>query len=497
MTAALAVIAAFLLAALALGLLARRGRPMTLEQWAVAGRGFGTVFVFLLMAGEIYTTFTLLGGSGWAYGRGAPAFYILCYGSIAYAISYFLLPPIWRYATEHRLLSQADFFVLRYRSRALGVLVGVVGCVAFLPYFVLQLKGLSIILAEASYGRVSPALAVWLSSAVLVIYVIVSGVHGSAWTAVLKDIMILGVAVALGIYLPLHYYGGYAAMFEAIARSRPELLTLPRTGYGPTWFISTVLLTAVGFYMWPHAFASAYSARSERVFRRNAAIMPLYQLIMLFVIIIGFAAVLRVPGLKGPDADLALLRISKATFPPLLLGVIGGAGLLTALVPGSMLLVSAATVLAQNVLAPALPTITPATRALVAKALVPVLALVAGVLTLRPGNEIVPLLLMGYNMVTQLFPHVVLALPRVPLTTRAGAFAGIIAGEATVAYLALSGVTLAQLRPEWPEAVTDLNIGVVALLVNVAVTIAVSLATRRGFLAEADMPPVEAAAASD
>ena len=36
----------------------------------------------------------------------------------------------------------------------------------------------------------------------------VSGVHGSAWTSVAKDIMILAVVVFLGIYLPLHYYGG-------------------------------------------------------------------------------------------------------------------------------------------------------------------------------------------------------------------------------------------------------------------------------------------------
>jgi SSS family solute:Na+ symporter len=211
---------------------------------------------------------------------------------------------------------------------------------------------------------------------------------------------------------------------------------------------------------------------------------------------VGFAAVLQVPGLKGADADLALLRISRATFSPAVVGIIGGAGLLTALVPGSMLLVSAATILVQNVLGPALPAASAATRALVAKALVPLLALVAVWLTLRPGNEIVSLLLMGYNMVTQFFPLVLLALPRVPLATRAGAFAGILAGEATVAYLALTGVTLAQLRPDWPAYLTDLNIGIVALLVNVTVTVAVSLATRRGFLAETP-PAVEATSASD
>src|SRR5439155_967889 len=70
MNPALLIIALFLAFAFVLGLLARRGRTMTLEQWAVGGRGFGALLVFLLMAGEIYTTFTFLGGSGWAYGRG-------------------------------------------------------------------------------------------------------------------------------------------------------------------------------------------------------------------------------------------------------------------------------------------------------------------------------------------------------------------------------------------------------------------------------------------
>jgi SSS family solute:Na+ symporter len=50
---------------------------MDLEQWTVGGRGFGMMLVWMLMAGEIYTTFTFLGASGWAYSRGGPVLYIL------------------------------------------------------------------------------------------------------------------------------------------------------------------------------------------------------------------------------------------------------------------------------------------------------------------------------------------------------------------------------------------------------------------------------------
>jgi SSS family solute:Na+ symporter len=479
MNAALAIIAFFFVVAVALALLARRGHEMNLEQWSLGGRGFGPVFVFLLMAGEIYTTFTFLGGSGWAYGRGAPALYILCYGTIAYCLSYFLLPVIWRFARERQLVSQADYFVAKYESPALGVLVAAVSVAALVPYLVLQLKGLGIIVSEASYGSVRPSVAVWAGAIALVFYVVISGVRGSAWTAALKDVMIFAVVVAIGIYLPLHYYGSYAAMFAKIEAAKPSFLTLPDHGSSPAWFVSTVLLSALGFYMWPQYFASVYTAKNEDVFRKNAMVLPLYQLVILFVFFTGFAAVLVVPGLNGADADLSLLRISRATFGAPMLGFIGAAGLLTALVPGSMILISAATILAQNVYRPLAKDVSDRRVSVLARALVPVLALAAVLLTLRGGSAIVNLLLMGYNLVTQLFPAVILSLGQRRMVTTAGAFAGILAGVATVAFISLSGSSLTTLLPGAPQVVKDLNVGIVALVVNIVVLTIVTLATRR------------------
>ena len=480
MNPALLLIGACFVVALALGIRARRGHAMTLEQWTVGGRGFGTVFVFVLMAGEIYTTFTFLGGSGWAYGKGAPAFYILCYGTLAYGMSYFLLPVIWRYANAHALVSQADFFVSKYDSEALGIIVSLVSVAAMIPYLVLQLKGLGIIVSEASAGAITAAQAVWAGSVVLVVYVVASGVRGSAWTAVLKDIMILAVALVLGTYLPAHLHGGFGAMFAQIDRIHPGFLTLPRTGMSPAWFISTVALTALGFYMWPHTFGSCYTARDENVFRRNAVVMPLYQLVLLFVFFTGFAALLEVPGLTGSSVDLSLLRVTDHAFGPWMLGVVGAAGLLTALVPGSMLLMSACTILSKNVYAKLTPREVPEAQVTwLARALVPVVALVSVLLTLRGGSTLVLLLLAAYNVVTQLFPALMLSLPNRLIATREGAIAGILAGEATVVALTLTGATMGSLFPSWPPVITDLNVGIVAMAVNVVVLLVVSGLTGR------------------
>jgi SSS family solute:Na+ symporter len=394
-------------------------------------------------------------------------------------ISYWLLPPIWRYAKQHRLIAQPDFFAHKYDSPALGVLVALVGIVALIPYLVLQLKGLGIIVGAAAYGSISPTVAIWIGAAVVTAYVMVSGVRGSAWTAVVKDTLILAVVLFLGIYLPIHYYGGYNAMFSAIDAAKPGFLALPAKGESPAWFDSTVLLTALGFYMWPHSFGSLFTAKEERVFRRNAMMLPLYQLILLFVFFVGFAAILKVPGLKGPEIDLSLLRLSVQTFDPWFVGVIGAAGVLTALVPGSMILIAASTLLANNIFRIARPQATDATVSRLAKLLVPVVALVSVIFTLRGGATIVALLLMGYSFVTQLFPTLIASLlPHNPVT-KEGAFAGICVGVATVAATSLTHTSIATLFPALPETLRDLNIGIVALVLNLVALGVVSAVTRR------------------
>ncbi|RWS41418.1 sodium:solute symporter family protein [Bacillus mycoides] len=475
---ALLIIILFLFLALFLGIRAQHGKDMSLEQWSVGGRGFGTIFVFLLMAGEIYTTFTFLGGSGWAYSKGAPTFYILGYGALAYILSYFLLPPIWKYAKEHNLVSQPDFFAKKYRSKALGLIVSIVGVVSIIPYLVLQLKGLGIIVSEASYGRVSPVIAVWIGAIVITIYVMVSGIHGSAWTAALKDIMILFIVMFLGIYLPYHYYGGFQPMFEAVEAAKPGFLSLPEEGMSISWFVSTIILTALGFYMWPHTFASAFSAKNEKVFRKNAAIMPLYSLVLLFVFFAGFAAILQVPGLKGADVDLSLFRLALQTFDPWFIGIIGSAGVLTALVPASMLVMAASTLLAKNIYRTMVPSASDRQVAKVAKLFVPVVTLVAVLFTFKGGETIGALLLMGYSIVTQLFPALVCSLFPRPIITKQGAIAGMGIGLLVVAYITLSGSTIATMFPGVPQYIKDLNVGIVALLINIVVMLIVSGMTK-------------------
>lgn len=479
MNIALIIILGFLILSIFLGIRSTKGKDMNLEQWTVAGRGFGTIFVFLLMAGEIYTTFSFLGGSGWAYSKGAPALYVLIYITLSYVLSYWLLPEIWKYAKENRLMSQSDFFVSKYKSSSLGILAALVGVVSMIPVIVVQLKGLGIIVSEASYGAISMSTAVWLGAISLTIYVMISGIHGSAWIAVIKDIMMIVIIAFLGIYLPIHYFGGLQPMFEAIDSAKPGFLMLPDQGLSVSWFISTVILLVFGFYMWPQVFSAVYTARSGKTFRKNAIISPLYTLMLLFVFFVGFAAILKVPGLQGADADLSLLRLTIQTFDPWFIGIIGAAGMLTALVPGSMLLMSVSTLIAKNVYKELLPGVSDKNVMRLAKCLVPVVALVSVYFTLNGGETMSALILMGYSFITQLFPSLLFSLKQKNIVTKYGAITGIISGLSIVTYITISQSTIATLLPFLPQAAKDLNVGIIALLVNFIVMITVSLMIKK------------------
>ncbi len=452
----------------ATGFLAGSRRRMDLEQWTVGGRGFGTAMVFVLMAGEVYTTFAFLGISGWAYSRGGPTLYALAYLPLAYVASFFFMPQIWELGRKHGMQTQPDFFHTLYRNPYLAGLVCVVGILAFVPYIQLQLEGIGIIVSVASFGHIGRVAAMSVGIILVVAFVFANGVRAVAWVSVVKDLLMLIAAIAIGVGIPLVYFGGIGATFAALAHARPAHLVMPgaTTNLGHSWYISTVLLTALGFGMWPHNFGAAFTARSADTLRRNAVVLPIYSLTLSLMFVAGSAVVLILPHLH--DGDLGLLTVVSRTFPPWFLGVVGGAGALTAMVPAAILLLTAATLFAKNLYRPLFaPAMSDDAVARLARVMVVVLGATSLGLAIHGASTLVSLLLTGYAMVAQCFPGVLLGLywRRV---TGTGVFIGMMVGVSSAVIL----------MSTHRDPVLGLNAGCVALCVNFAVTIAASLATR-------------------
>jgi solute:Na+ symporter, SSS family len=464
---ALAVISGIVAVGSFVGFYAGSHRKMDLEQWTVGGRGFGMLLVWMLMAGEIYTAFTFLGASGWAYSKGGPVLYILGYAPLMYVVSFYILPQLWEVGRKYRLQTQADFFQSRYNNKYLAALVALVGIIFIIVYLQLQITGLGMIVEVASFGGIHRTPAMVISFAIVAAFVLTSGIRGVASVSILKDLLLFFAAVFVGVAVPYIYFGGIGPMFAALARAKPSHLVMPgsTTNLGHTWYVSTVFLVALGFYMWPHYIGASFTAKSGDILRRNAVIMPLYSITQPLMFFVGLAATLVVPGLT--NGDLSMLTIVRKTFPPWFLGIIGGAGALTAMVPAAILILTASTLFAKNLCRPVLaPGMSDQQVTRLAKITVLVITSAALFSAIYSSTSLVGLLLVGYAGVAQFFPGMVLGLYS-KRATMPGVFAGLVTGVLIAVLLMLSK----------HDPVMGLNAGFIALCCNFAVTGVVSVLT--------------------
>ncbi len=465
---ALSVIFGIVVLAACIGFLAAGKRQLNLEEWAVAGRGLGLILVWILLAGETFTTFSVLGISGWVYSKGGPTLYVLAYLTLGQVLIFFVGPPIWELGRRYGLQTLGDFFSRRYGSPLLTAVVALAGVLFLIVYLQLQLTGLGIIVEVASFERIGHTPAMLVSTVAIAAFVLGSGVRGVVWVSVLKDFLLVAVALVVGIGLPYIHFGGIGAMFAAVEKAKPGFLVMP--GGAPnlthSWFITTVLVNSL-LFTWPHFFGSIFTARSGDTVRRNTIMMPLYVLPLSLIFFAGCAAILIAPGL--PNGDLALLTAIRRTFPPWVLGAIGGAGALTAMVPAAIHILTASTLVAKNVYRPLLaPAMSDEEIARVARWAVGAITLIAAYLALHSSATLVGLLILAYSGVGQFAPGIVLGLISRRVTSW-GILCGLVAGLAVAGALSLSG----------HDPYLGMNAGFLGLIVNLALVAAVSLATPR------------------
>jgi len=471
MNAASAVILVVLIAAVALGLYGRRRTKRgDLASWTVGGRSYGVLLFWLLAAGETYSTATFLGASGGVYSLGDAALWTLGYGTLAYAFGYLYLPRLWQYAKDHDLVTQADYFAHRFGSRWFGALFGIVGVVFMIPYIEVQLLGFGQIVQVTSGGALPRDISMLIAFAVVALFVSLAGMNATAMVSILKDIlMIIGIGI-VGIYLPLHFFGSYTTVVDNVLGKYPDLFSLQGMNpqHSPLWMMSTLLVSSLAFFMFPHATAAIFSAKSAETVRRNMVFLPFYGILLALPVLVGMTALLVTPGLTGSDTNAALLDLSVKALPGWVAGVVGAAGALSAIVPVSLLVLMSATQLSKNVYQNAFrPDASERSVLSLSKIMVFAVMAVSLALALTAPTLLVNLLQVGQQGVSQFLPAIIMGLfwkrlNRVPMLI------GMLVGVALVTWAVIT------MNP----VVIGMNVGLVALIINVVITVGGSLIWR-------------------
>ena len=343
----------------------RRGTDLhSLDEWGLGGRGFGTVVTWFLLGGDLYTAYTFVAVPAAMYATGAVSgFFAVPYTIVAYPIIFIFMPRMWSVAHRHGYVTPADFVRGRFDSRGLALAVAVTGILATMPYIALQLVGIQAIIETMGLGGSGSTFAkdlpLIIAFAVLAAYTYSSGLRAPALIAFVKDTLIYIVIVVAIIYVATKI--GFSDMFDA---AKTKMTTVSPTTDKPVgsfitnessyWAFGTLAFgSALALFMYPHSMTAVLSGRSRNVIRRNAAILPLYSLMLALLALLGYAAIAKNTNIIGLDgfanAQLAVPRLFDQIFPSWFAGVCFAAIAIGALVPAAIMSIAAANLFTRNI----------------------------------------------------------------------------------------------------------------------------------------------------
>ena len=465
-----AICGVYLAASLIFGLLPGGRASRSTAGYVAGDRTLGLLVMYFITGATIFSAFAFLGGPGWAYSRGAAAFYILGYGAFGMIPFYFWGPRAARLGRVRGYVTQAEMVADRYDMPAISALMAIISVVAFVPYLALQVKGAGIVLEAVTEGRVSVAVGGALVYGVVLIYVLRSGVLGVGWTNTFQGLFMMALAWGLGLYLPKKLYGGVGAMFERLAVERPELLAVPGLDAGgQPWpwgeFSTAVLVSAIGFAAWPHLFMKAFTAKSEQVLRRTVVLYPTFQIFLVPLFFIGFAGVFFASKPEAADQILPHM-LMHMEISPWVVGLFCAGALAASMSSGDAMAHAAASIAIRDGAVRGFGlALTDAAQTTAIRIVVVVVMVAAYVVGVAYQGSLVILLLSTYGAVVQFAPAL-----WATLFWKRATGSGVLAGMGAGIVLTTLLIIFPQWRP-WP-----IHPGMYGLIVNVLFLGGISLA---------------------
>jgi solute:Na+ symporter, SSS family len=519
----LIVFTVLFLAVTVLGFMAARWQRGTndlnhLDEWGLGGRRFGSWITWFLVGGDLYTAYTFVAVPALLFGAGALGFYALPYTVVLYPLVFLPVVRMWSVARVHGYVTPADFVRGRYDSPLLALIVAITGLVATMPYIALQLVGLEAVLRTMGLnaGGILGHLPLLVAFIILAVYTYQSGLRAPALIAFVKDILIYLVILVAVVYLPT-VLGGWDAIFGAAAKklATPNPATGAPTGSilltanNQLQYITLALGSALALFLYPHSITGVLSSRGRNVLKRNMVALPAYSLLLGLLALLGYVAIAA--GVK-PIVNNATGRADTNTIIPVLFdnqfgslfaGVAFAAIGIGALVPAAIMSIAAANLWTRNIYKEFFKRdATPAQEARQAKlaSLVVKFGAVLFVLAIDPQFSI-DLQLIGGVIILQTLPAVAIALYTRWLH-RWALLAGWVVGMGYGLYLLWlipnagngrlhfggSALTLDKLTVfgwhPFAGSPVQIYVGFVALVVNLLVTVLVTLALRAGHVSE-------------
>ena len=464
---------AYLAGMLAIGFVARARTPSNSpDDYFLGGKTTGALVLFFTMQATQYSGNAFFGFTGMGYRNGL--IWILAIPLIGLIITTQLsfAPRLYVLSKRRGYLTPADYYADRYASRSLRLIVAALTLVSMFPYLMIQAEATG----HAVVGLSSGALPFWSGvvfiAAVMAVYISVGGWRGVVWTDAVQGVLLTAAMLAATV-VTLQLAGGLDSVIATLDRIQPTLLAAPAGVENLTsrW-LSLLIVSAIGFAMYPQAIQRIYAARSERALKKSFTAMLVVPFALgACTLLIGLSGAALHPGLEGVASDRVFaLLLADALENHYALVVFVLCGLLAAIMStSSSVVLTLSSIFTRDIYQSTLrPAAGSRELAFAGRAFTSFILVLVVLASVNTTTTLWRLTEIKIELLMQLFPPLLLGLYW-PRMNRRAAIAGLLAGTTTVALLMLTG------HARW----WLFQAGLYGFFVNLAASVTVSMTTRQ------------------
>ncbi|WP_050526154.1 sodium:solute symporter family protein [Pseudorhodobacter aquimaris] len=446
--------------------LSRRGPSSSMSEYFLGGRKMGGVVSALSYSATTYSAFMMVGLAGLTYrgGVGALGFEIVYFAGVSLVAIFG--PRFWAVGRKYGFVTPYEMLGNRYGNRGVALAAGLVSLVFLIPYSAVQLAGVGYLLSGMTDGAIPFGVGIIVATVLAIVFAYIAGIRSVMWTDSLQAMVMITAAV-LVTALVVSKLGGFSAMFGTIAETRPEMLSVPGSGFFSfTTFLGLTLPWAFFSISNPQVSQRLFMPASLGAMRQMLLIFLCFGLIYTLVSVIwGFAVLVAFPGLERPDLATSVL-LSSDLVPPVL-GVIVMIGILAAAVSTiDSILLTLSSIFARDIYGTLSSDPADTKLLLIGKLVIPVISVLALVFAWMEFSMIAILSVAASVGLVLMVPATIGAFFW-RRGTADGALASIIGGVIFVVTMYLTGNSL-----------FGLNVGVLGLPVATVLFVGISLATK-------------------
>jgi len=302
----IAILVGYVCILMAIGVYGAKVTLKTREDYFLAGRGLGSIAIFMALFASNITAFTIIGHAGFAYQVGYGAYgYVIGWSIFITPFTYYLVGyRSWLLGKRFGYATQPQVFGGIFNSSLVSLLFLILLLYYTLPYLVVSIIGGSLAFTTISEGLVP----YWLSAVFIIgislLYTLPAGLRGTVWTDIFQGTLFMVVAVLL-LFAVAQALGGFTTITERIIQDNPAMLQRKLSPQiAPVNWFSFSFINSIAVIVFPQMYTRILAARSSRNLKQVSLYYPL-ALAAIFGVstLLGVWGSVAVPGLVGKDAD--------------------------------------------------------------------------------------------------------------------------------------------------------------------------------------------------